>query len=241
MKIIAYNDEEIKNFNYECDTIINKIKSNQDCKKIIDNILSGIPYTEFVFCKDINNLSLEIHQLPYSPYIPDFHPYSFYLPKLKENDYLSKYEELNTLIYIDSIEGYKIIDTKKTFNKLKLENLKTHSHDVNFNIEKERLKDFKNNYYLINDYIFDNYKAPTNGKYIFILSFDISKKIFFLTKSKNLSLLDRYKYVYLLDDINNKLTEIKNLDMLVFDKNLDTLDEIKSIEKINNFNVLENF
>lgn len=223
--------------------------STQDQEKIIYNILNGRKYLTLSISELIvDSLIIEKGKIINSR-IPDFEEHTIYIPYVEKatfKDYVNKYKELSELD-IQYIENEKIVlnlsETVNNFKEKEQEIKESNTHELKFRKNEDREEHIKK-YYLIYNFLKENYPNKEKTNYAFYLDFN-----FELIEINNSQLyqLDRLSFIFY---VKNRTENLRNLPLL---KNLliqevenelflgYDLDLEKSIEFIENFNEIKNF
>ncbi len=256
----------IESFYNDCSIIKKSISLTQDRNNIIENILNGQKYVVFDYIINKLTKKMEISLNKSIKNIPYFSIDTFYLP-FKNDYHIEDYlYENNQFQFIDSViysEDKIIVDVPKSIEKIKKANIKKITHNIKY--ENQERKEFNNDYYLILDYIKQNYKNPLlKNEAIFLLNFNWINKTYFFEKRfynpcykniKNIFYISNYKAdIKLLKPLNNifftgekeyvmnSLSKYNIDNSSKFDKFKEyELDKEKTIEVIHYINNLKNF
>lgn len=244
-----FNEIELTHkFNIDCELIRKELSARQDYQNIINNIINGQPYIYFELIKKINNLTFMLCVGKKIENIPMFNKYSIYVPFEKNftiTDYIEKYSELNIMSYHKKSSNNLLVNIEQTLINLQNKEKKIISHNINIQESKKR-KEFKENYYLIINFIKEHDKdfhKKYNNKNFYFLNFNYKKNTFYFDKSGINSLFDSVDNIFYLDSYKEELTTLYPLNLLYFKEDYDgeILDFEKSLERINAFNNMKNF
>ena len=229
---------------------LKKMKSTQDHKKIIENLLNGKVYVEFQFKfydkLHFDKLILEIKLRSSTKNIPNFLENSIYLPFIKDfniENYIENLEEFRFLKILKITNNKEIvIDLKESVENLNKNEFKFNSHDLKIKTNEEK-EEFKYNYTLIYTFIKSNYKQNEVSKNAFLINFDVTRKILRLEKVKYDHILKDLDILFYVKEDNSDLRTLFPFNVLSFKyKSNDIVIDIKqSVEKINLFNNIKNF
>lgn len=255
MSTLEYTSSlEFEKNNKIYEDFLKKMKSTQDYKKIVQNLLDGKKYIEFQFkfynevylsgnFKGEKSLILNVRLRNTVTNIKDFSLNSIYLPfidSFKIEDYINKYQELKVFKILKTSYNDIIIDLKETLNNFNTFEFDSISHNLKIKNNEIRNK-FKEDYKIINDFIKDNNTSKKENP--FFLNFDFKRKILRLEKVNDITLFENLDVIFYLENNIDDLRNIHPFSVLHFKyKNSDIVIDIeKSLEKIQLFKNMSNF
>lgn len=244
--------ERIIQYKKDVKLIKSFLEKTQDKKKIINNIMNGVPYVEFkfIFIIEKSILVIDYYEL-YS--FPIFNENSFFFPKIEGywlTDYLFDHPVLKRLSCDIELSQPYNIDVDKTMENIKgISEINSDIHNVEIK-KTEDINEFLYNYNIIQNYISENYKERRKKGSGFLLDFDFSNQRYFLSKIKNIHLYKDYLEVFYLknkqdlktiDCLNELYFKDSDIFIGIYEHPFYVLDINKSIEKIKLINTLKNF
>lgn len=236
------------------DEFIQTIKSTQNQKVIIENILNGQQYAVLQIKQDKNSLSYSPNVLKITctfkiTSIPDFTKNYIFFPLLNPsssstlNDYIQHYTELSLLDITYANNNSIYIDISNTLNNFK-NNTKifdTHKKISPENIKQEIL-DFINNYYTICNYLKEISNPDHKNKQAFIINFDSSffKDSILYTQEVIQENFTDFDFLFFAENEENFC---KDSGLIFSNENSkeNIIDIPKTIEKIELYNSMKNF
>lgn len=222
------------------------LKSTQDQKLIVDNMIKGKKYIAFQLQPLPDNPNLiKIQVLGMIRTFPEFAKNEIYLPyiyyefsAISIHDYIEKYLELS-LCHIFACGLYDnsvIIDTTKSLIDFKKNKKSFNSHQIKLK-QTEKQLNFNEKYYKIFNHLKEIIPIPDNKKYAFILNFDYKRSKLNL-KFVSAENFDSQDYLFFIEDKK----QLKELSRLFFDsvKGYNIHIE-RTLSKIELFDVMKNF
>jgi len=220
------------------------LKSTQDQKLIVDNMLKGKKYVAFQFqpLPDNKNL-INVQAQEMIRTFPEFAKNEIYLPYIQDNysgiailDYIQKYLEFSLCHFYDIKYSSAIIDIQKILIDLKKNKKTFDSHKIKFLQTEKQLK-FHENYYKLLNHLKEVIPIPDNKKYAFVLNFDYkrSKLNLKFVSAENFNSQD---YLFFIE--NKK--QLKELSRLFFESSRGyNINIERTLSKIELFDVMKNF
>ncbi len=245
------NKEDLKN---DLRYIFNLLYETQNQQQIIHNILHGKKYLRLYLTDEDNNYVVLEKGIPIKDMIPKFKKTDLYIPFIEKGslkDYVENYTELKELV-INTIEDKKIIfdisNTAINFRQKENQIRLTQTHNLILKKNKKR-EEYINNYYLIYNFLKENYLNTEKTEYAFYLNPDIELNRYVLIK---ISDFFRFKvsnlsHVFYLKEKNEDLRKSDLLKQLLinnYDVDIESnyyIDIQKSKEFINNYNNIKSF
>lgn len=153
------NKIEYINFCEKFEEFTTIMENYRNYQKVINDIFDNKKYIIFVIVPNFKNKEVSINKLKELEEIPYFNPIEIYLPFIKNGtleDYINKYEELNTLSILSKSESVVSIDLNKSIEnfKEKINKKSKNIKELNCNINEKNIKEiFKQNYYKIYNFL----------------------------------------------------------------------------------------
>ncbi len=223
-----FNNLNKENHQNDLKYMFNVLYQTQNQEQIIHNILHGKKYLRLYLTDNNEEYFVFEKGILLKDMIPKFKKTDIYIPFIDKgslNDYIENYTELKELV-INSIEDKRIIiDISKTainFKQKENEIKLTQTHNVRLKKNKNR-EEYINDYYLIYNFLKDNYPNTEKTEYAFYLNPDIE--------------LNRYVLIQINDFFNFKVSNLSHVFYLK-EKNKD-LSTIDCVKNILNLDVLE--
>lgn len=234
------------------DQFIQTIKSTQNQKVIIENILNGQKYAVLQITQDKNSAgyspnALKITCTSKTINIPNFKNNDIFFPLLNSydlDDYIKHYSELSLLDIIYRNNSYSIhINIYKTLNNFKnnIAKFDTHKKIIPKNIKNEKLN-FLDNYYTICNHLKEISTPDHKNKQAFIINFDFEffKNSILYTHEVIQENFNDFEFLFFAE---NEESIYKDSGLIFSNKNSkkNIIDIPKTIEKIELFNSMRNF
>lgn len=230
--------------------ILNVLYKTQNQEQIIHNILNGKKYLRLYLTNNSDKYFVFEKGAIIKDMIPKFKKTDIYIPFIEKgslNDYVENYTELKELV-INKIEDKKIsIDIPKTainFREKESEIKLTQTHNIRLKKNKKREESI-NNYYLIYNFLKENYPYTDKSNSAFYLELDL-KFIDIHASNFNFTLND-LSFIFFIPESFYRLREVPLLKKLIKKESgyrtylYDKVDLNKSIEFIKNYNQIKNF
>lgn len=176
------SDTQIK-FKKNASKLESILEKSYDKQSIINNILNGHSYVSFIIKRDHDNSNIYLLKKQSTCEIPNFNEKTIYLPfiqKAEMEDYL-QYEELKHLSIKDIGNDFITINIEESLALLEKNPVISFKRELE---EKKSVKNFKNDYLTILNFIRQNYQHEISDKAIMI-NFNFSKKTIFIDSFSN--------------------------------------------------------
>ena len=220
------------------------LKSTQDQKLIIDNMIKGKKYIAFQFqplAENQNLIHVQAEEMIRT--FPKFAKNEIYLPYIYDNysgvailDYIQKYLELSLCHFYDIKYSAATIDIPKSLIDFKKNKKTFDSHQIKLRQTAKQLN-FHENYYKLLNHLKEVIPIPDNKKYAFILNFDYKRSKLNL-KFVSAENFNSHDYLFFIEDKK----KLKELSRLFFESSRGyNINIERTLSKIVLFDVMKNF